>query len=129
MWSDRGADPLLSPLLLSAGREPGDAGLGALHHKWLLGRSGGIFEGILVIWGVQRRLLSANQDWRLHGENPLAQLSGYYRIIEWLKLEGAIRITHLQPTHPWAGCPPPDQAAQGSMQPGLGHLQGQGKFG
>ena len=25
---------------------------------------------------------------------------------------------------PWAGCPPPDQAAQGPIQPGLGYLQG-----
>jgi len=27
---------------------------------------------------------------------------------------------------PWAGCPPPTQAAQGPVQPGLEHLQGWG---
>jgi len=32
---------------------------------------------------------------------------------------------HLVPTTlPWAGCHPIDQAAQGSIQPGLEHLQG-----
>ena len=56
-----------------------------------------------------------------------------YRITEWPGLEGNSRITNLQP-RPLPPPPPPqegpptsalipDQAAQGSIQPGLEHLQ------
>ena len=43
-------------------------------------------------------------------------------IIEWLRLEGTFNCIQPQPL-PWAGCPPPPQAALGPIQPGLGHLQ------
>ena len=43
--------------------------------------------------------------------------------IEWLELEGTLKITEFQPpAMDWL--PPPAQAAQGCIQPGLEHLQG-----
>ena len=39
-------------------------------------------------------------------------------------LKGTLKPPKPQPL-PWAGCPPPDQAAQGPIQPILGHLQGE----
>ena len=46
-------------------------------------------------------------------------------IIEWIGLEGTLKITELQP--PAMGWfPPPAQAALGPIQPGLEHLQGRG---
>jgi len=46
-----------------------------------------------------------------------------HRVIEQFVLEGTLQTT--LPQHLlWAGCHPPDQAAQGPIQPGLGHLQG-----
>mgnify|MGYP001852528708 CR=1 FL=1 len=48
------------------------------------------------------------------------------RIIEWLRLEVAIKIIELQlPCHGQGG-QPLDQAAQGSIQPDAEHLQGSG---
>jgi len=53
----------------------------------------------------------------------------YHRITVWLGWEGLqrpfVRLGRTPKTPPllWAGCPPPVQAAQGSIQPGLGHLQ------
>jgi len=51
-------------------------------------------------------------------------------IIEWLGLEGTLRIMKLQPLCRRQGYQPPylilDQAAQGLIQPGLEHLQGWG---
>ena len=45
-----------------------------------------------------------------------------FRIAEWLGLEGTLKITELQP--PATGwVPPPAQAAQGPIQPGLEHLE------
>ena len=40
-------------------------------------------------------------------------------------LEGTSEVIQFQPL-PWVGCHPAAQAAQGPMQPGLGHLQGWG---
>ena len=52
--------------------------------------------------------------------------SGPVRTIEswngWVERD--IKAPQPQPL-PWAGCPPPDQAAQGPIQPILGHLQGE----
>ena len=45
-----------------------------------------------------------------------------HRITEWFGLEETPKPTHRQ------GCPPPAQAAQGPIQPGLEHLQGWGKI-
>jgi len=45
--------------------------------------------------------------------------------IEWLRLEGTLKVIQFQPL-PCAGCPPPAQAAQGPTQPGLECLQGWG---
>jgi len=43
--------------------------------------------------------------------------------IEWLQLEGTLKITEFQPpAMDWL--PPPAQAVQGCIQPGLEHLQG-----
>ena len=49
--------------------------------------------------------------------------SGDRRIIEWLGLESASKPTQPQ-SLPGAGLPPPAEAAQGPIQPGLGHLEG-----
>jgi len=46
-------------------------------------------------------------------------------ITAWFGLEGVLKPTRFQPL-PWTGTPPSDQAAQGPIQPSLGHLQGQG---
>jgi len=47
------------------------------------------------------------------------------RVIEWLGLEVTSNPIQFRPL-PWAGCLPPDQAAQGRIQPGFEHLQGRG---
>ena len=44
------------------------------------------------------------------------------RITAWLRLEEPLDMIHFQSLL-WAGSPSPDQAAQGSIQPGLGHIQ------
>jgi len=51
----------------------------------------------------------------------------YHTIItQCLELEGTLKIIQLQICVMGWVSPPPDQAAQGSMQPGLGHLQAWG---
>ena len=47
-------------------------------------------------------------------------------ITEWLRLERTLNITELQPQCRGQSCRPPDQAAQGPIQPGLECLQGWG---
>jgi len=50
----------------------------------------------------------------------------YYRIIEWLGLEGTLKTIVFQtPCHGQRQLPP-DQVAQSPVQPGLGHFQGGG---
>lgn len=53
---------------------------------------------------------------------PTVTTGPHSRIIEQRGLEATLKTTQLQPLL-WAGCPPPDQAAQGAMQPSLGHLR------
>lgn len=45
-----------------------------------------------------------------------------YRITEWLRLNGPLSPPSSKPLH-GQGCPPPDRAAQGPVQPGLECLQ------
>ena len=51
--------------------------------------------------------------------------AGNHRIAEWFGLEGASKPTQPNPCR-GQGCPPPAQAAQGPIQPGLERLQGWG---
>jgi len=44
-------------------------------------------------------------------------------IIEWLKLEGTLKLTQFQ-SPAMVKADPTSSAAQGSIQPGLEHLQG-----
>ena len=44
-------------------------------------------------------------------------------ITEWFGLEGTLKTIPFNPLL-WAGCHPPDQAAQNPIQPGLERLQG-----
>ena len=46
-----------------------------------------------------------------------------HRFIEWFELEGTLKPPQPQPL-PWAGCPPPAQAAQGSSNLALGTSRG-----
>lgn len=46
----------------------------------------------------------------------------HHRIAGWLRVEGTLQPTQLQPLL-WAGCPQPAQVAQGPIPPGLEHLQ------
>ena len=65
-----------------------------------------------------------------HSLDPLITVSQNHRITEWLGLEGTSRIMKLQPPRHRQGHQPPhlilEQTAQGPIQPGLEHLQGQG---
>jgi len=49
-----------------------------------------------------------------------------YKIIEWLRLGGTLKITQFQLLCHGQGCPPPDQASQDPIQPILENLQGWG---
>ena len=48
---------------------------------------------------------------------------GSHRILEWLGLEGTLKIIKIQPPCHMQGCQPPDEAAQGPIQPDLEYLQ------
>ena len=50
----------------------------------------------------------------------------YSDIIEYIGLKGTLKIIQFQPLCLGQGCLPPAQASQGSIQPGLEHLQGWG---
>lgn len=53
-------------------------------------------------------------------QDPVCCHTGDTLHIEWLGLEGNIKIVELQLSCPWADCSTPHWSAQGSMQPGLG---------
>jgi len=53
---------------------------------------------------------------------PTVTTGPHSRITQQRGLEATLKTTQPQPLL-WAGCPPPDQAAQGAMQPSLGHLR------
>jgi len=63
---------------------------------------------LLTLWGLTE-----------HG------FHNYHGITEWLRLEGTSYIIQPQPCA-MGSCHPPDEAAQGPIQPGLEHLWGWG---
>ena len=76
-------------------------------------------------------------SWFSSWHHPLVPFpQGKQRTIEWLGLEGTLKIIQFQP--PWHGFQPPDQAAQGCIQHclqcdvnnciSLGHIYISGKF-
>ena len=61
------------------------------------------------------------QEWMGKATLTLRAALGALRIIEWLGLEGTLKITWFQPPCHEQGHLPPDQVAQSSIQPGLRH--------
>lgn len=68
-------------------------------------------------------LILTHSVWILSSDHRNAERCSY-TITKWLGLGGILKPTWFQPLHFVLVVLPPDQAAQNSLQPGLGHLQG-----
>uniref|UniRef100_A0A8C3L1I6 Kinesin family member 13B n=1 Tax=Chrysolophus pictus TaxID=9089 RepID=A0A8C3L1I6_CHRPC len=129
--SSRGISPTRTSLPGSGQQNHSpDAGLGSLAASYL----NPVKSFVPQMPKLLKSLFPVRDEKKGRQTSPLAQqeywawVDLYHRITEWPGLEGTSRIMNLQPPCHMQGHQPPHlippQAAQGPIQPGLGHLQG-----